>query len=161
MNEMTVQEDRLVPEDGGPESLAIAQTYLSAGSIEKTAEETGLPIEVVSQQLQRPEVRAYIATVFSETGFRNKNKIFGLLDTIINEKIKEASETGMVADGTLLDVLETAHKMKIAEMTMEIKLIEAQTKANGGPSTQVNIQSNNYGSEGMNTLLSNLMGGNK
>ncbi len=159
MNEMTVQEDRLVPEDGGPESLAIAQTYLTAGSLENTAEELGLPIEVVSQQLQLPEVRAYIATVFSETGFRNKNKIFGLLDSIINEKIKEAEETGMVAEGTLLDVLETAHKMKIAEMNMEIKMIEAHAKAKGSPSTQVNIQSNNYGSEGMNTLLNNLMGG--
>lgn len=159
MNEMTVQEDRLVPESGGPESLAIAQTYLSAGSIEKTSEETGLPVEVIAQELQKPEIRAYMATVFSETGFRNKSKIFGLLDSIINEKIKEAEETGMVADGTLLDVLETAHKMKIAEMSMEIKMIEATAKARGGPNTQVNIQSNSYGSEGMDKLLNNLMTG--
>ena len=156
---MTAGEDRLVPEDGAPESLAIAQAYLAAGTVDKTADELGLPIEVVAQQLNQPEVRAYIATVFSETGFRNKNKLFGLLDSIINEKIKEAEETGMVADGTLMDVLETAHKMKIAEMSMEIKMIEAQAKARGGPSTQVNIQSNNYGSEGMNKLLNNLMGG--
>jgi hypothetical protein len=159
MNELTHGEDRLVPEAGGPESLALAQTYLQAGSIEATASETGLPVEVVAQELQKPEIRSYIATVFSETGFRNRDKIFGLLDQIINEKIKEAEETGMAADGTLLDVLERAHKMKVAEMQLEIKMIEAKAKAGGGPSTQVNIQNNMSGSEGMNNLLNRLMGG--
>lgn len=156
MQVMTGGEDRLVPEAGGPESLAIAQTYLATGSIDAASKELELPVEVISQELQKPEVRAYIATVFSETGFRNRDKLFGLLDHIINEKIKEAEETGVVADGTLLDILETAHKMKIAEMQLEIKMIEAKAKA-GGPTTQVNIQNNM--SSGMENLLNNLVSG--
>lgn len=151
--------DRLVPEDLGLEGLEVAQTYLVAGSIEATSKELGLPVEIVAQELQTPQTRAYLASVFTEAGFRNRDKMFGLLDKIINEKIKEASETGIVADGTLLEVLETAHKMKVAEMTLEIKMMEAANKANSSPSTQVNIQSNNYGSEGMSKLLNNLMGG--
>lgn len=158
---MPMDEDRLVPEDGGPESVAIAQTYLMAGSIDKAADELGLSVELVAQELNKPEVRAYMAQVFSETGFRNRDKMFGLLDHIINEKIKEAEETGVLADGTLLEILETVHNMKMKEMQMEIKMVEALAKAkNGRPSTQVNIQSNNYGgSDGFNNLMGKLMKG--
>lgn len=155
-----MDEDRLLPEEGGPESLAIAQTYLVAGSIDAAASELGMSHEIIAQELDKPEVRAYMAQVFSETGFRNRDKIFGLIDHIINEKIKEAEETGVLAEGTLMEILETAHNMKMKEMQLEIKMIEAKAKLkNGGkPSAQVNIQSNNYGgSDGMNNLLGKLM----
>lgn len=159
---MPMDEDRLVPEDGGPESVAIAQAYLMAGSIDAAAEELGMSVEIVAQELNKPEVRAYMAQVFSETGFRNRDKMFGLLDHIINEKIKEAEETGVLAEGTLLEILETVHNMKMKEMQMEIKMVEALAKAkNGGrPNAQVNIQSNNYGgSDGMNALMGKLLNG--
>lgn len=158
---MPMDEDRLVPEDGGPESVAIAQTYLMVGSIEQAADDLGMSVDLVAQELNKPEVRAYMAQVFSETGFRNRDKMFGLLDHIINEKLKEAEETGVLAEGTLMEVLETVHNMKMKELQLEIKMIEAQAKLkNGRPNTQVNIQSNNYGgSDGFNTLMGKLMGG--
>ena len=155
---MTQEEDKLLPDIIAPEGLAIAEAYLQAGSVQAAADSMSMDVGIVAAQLKSPEVRHYINTVFMETGFRNRGKMFGVLDEIINRKLIEAEESGLVSEDDLLTVLEKAHKMKIAEMTMEIKLLEAQNKAKT-PTTQTNIQNNFTGSDGMNNLMNRLTGG--
>lgn len=157
-----MDEDQILPTTGSPEGLELAESYLTHGSAKGVSEDMGLPVEVVAKELQKPEIRTYINQVFLEAGFRNRNQFFGLLDHMINEKLKESEETGMVTDEDLLTVLEKVHKMKMAEMAMEIKMMEAQAKINGTnkPVQQTNIQNNFGGSDGMNSLMQQLAGGN-
>lgn len=153
-------EDKLVPEEGGPESLLIANAYLEHGSVKETSDALGIPVEIIAQELKKREVQSYMTTIFMESGFRSRDKFFGLLDQIVNEKLKEAEETGIVSDEDLLTVLEKVHKMKMAELQMQIKMIELENKANGTkPAVQTNIQNNFGGSDGMNTLMNQLMKG--
>lgn len=155
-----MEEDKLLPDLIPPEGLAVAEAYLETGTVADAAAKLGMGVDVVAAQMKTPEVRHYINTVFTESGFRNRERMFGLLDEIINRKIAEAEETGIVSEDDLLSVIEKVHKMKMAELNMEIKLIEAQNKAKS-PTTQTNIQNNFSGSEGMNGLLNNLLGGKK
>lgn len=152
--------DQIVPTTGSPEGLELAESYLTHGNATAVSQELGIPVEVVAKELQKPEIRTYINQVFLESGFRNRNKFFGLLDQMINQKIMEAEETGVVSDEDLLTVLEKVHNMKMKEMAMEIKLLEAQVKINGAktPVQQTNIQNNFGGSDGMNSLMSQLTG---
>ncbi|AXQ66769.1 terminase small subunit [Vibrio phage vB_VpS_PG07] len=151
-------EDKLLPEIMAPEGLLVAEAYLETGTVAAAAEKLGMGVEVVAAQMKTPEVRHYINSVFMETGFRNRDRLFGLLDEIINRKIAEAEESGIVSEDDLLSVLEKVHKMKMAELNMEIKLIEAQNKQKA-PANQTNIQNNFSGSEGMNGLLGSLING--
>lgn len=152
--------DEIVPTTGSPEGLILAEAYLTHGTAAGVSTELGIPVEVVAKELQKPEIRGYINTVFLESGFRNRNKFFGLLDHMINEKLKEAEETGIITDEDLLYVLEKVHKMKMEEMKMEIKLMEVQAKIAGNktPVQQTNIQNNFGGSDGMNSLMEQLVG---
>lgn len=152
--------DEIVPTTGSPEGLELAEAYLTHGTAAGVSKELGIPVEVVAKELQKPEIRTYINTVFLESGFRNRNKFFGLLDMMVNEKLKEAEETGIVTDEDLLYVLEKVHKMKMEELKMEIKMMEVQAKiaGNKAPVQQTNIQNNFGGSEGMNSLMDQLIG---
>lgn len=150
--------DLLVPESLPPEGLLVADAYLKHGSVAEAARALDLSQDIVVMQMKTPEVRHYVNTMFMEAGFRNRGRMFDLLDEIINRKIKEAEETDIVSEQDLLSVIETVHKMKMQELNMEIKLIEAQNKIKA-PTTQTNIQNNFSGSEGMNGLLDKLIGG--
>ncbi len=152
--------DEIVPTTGSPEGLVLAEAYLTHGTAAGVSKELGIPVEVVAKELQKPEVRTYINTVFLESGFRNRNKFFGLLDHMVNEKLKEAEETGIITDEDLLYVLEKVHKMKMEELKMEIKMMEVQAKIAGAkaPLQQTNIQNNFGGSDGMNSLMEQLVG---
>lgn len=155
-----MQEDKLLPDIIPPEGLMIAEAYIEHGSIAAAAQALGMGVEIVAAQMKMPEVRHYINTIFMESGFRNRGRMFGLLDTVINKKIEEAEETGIVSEDDLLTVIEKVHKMKMQELTMEIKMLEAQNKLKA-PTNQTNIQNNFGGSEGMNGLLTQLMGNGK
>lgn len=152
--------DQIVPTTGSPEGLELAESYLTHGNATAVSEELGIPIEIVAKELQKPEIRTYINQVFLESGFRNRDRFFGLLDQMLNQKIMEAEETGVVSDEDLLTVLEKVHNMKMKEMAMEIKMMEVQAKIAGAkaPVQQTNIQNNFGGSEGMNTLMDQLIG---
>jgi len=152
-----MSDDRLLPDIIAPEGLQIAEAYLTHGSVKEASAALGVGTDIIAAQLKLPEVRHYINTVFMESGFRNRGRMFGLLDEIINKKIQEAEETGIVSEEDLLTVVEKVHKMKMAELNMEIKLLEAQSKAKT-PTNQTNIQNNFSGSDGMAGLMNRLMG---
>lgn len=131
-----------------PESLKIIETYLENGSsIDETALVLGLTKEQVIYHLNRPESKNFLDSVFMDAGFRNRERFFGLMDTIIDKKLEEMEESGMYSGLDIVELLEKMHKMKIQEMQMQIKLEESKKAA--APAVQTNIQINsdaNYSS---------------
>ena len=116
----TTSTDLLVPDMIAPEGLEIAESYLkNSGDSRLVCQELGLPAEVVEKQLKNPEVSGYISRIFGESGFRNKHRIFGLLDQVINLKLDEMQETGLGTTMDIVDLLKTAHTMKMQELKME------------------------------------------
>lgn len=153
-------DDALLPEIISPQGLMIADTYLAHGH---DAKKTAVLLQIDEQEVRRilktPEVRSYTNAVFMETGFRNRNRMFGVLDEIINRKLEEMEETGTTTDADILELMTKYHNMKIAEMKMEKELHEIKTATNIGK--QNNVQVNLTGGENYNQLIASLAkGGN-
>ena len=131
-----------------PEHLEIVNVYLSSMSLTETAKALGIPEELVSETLDKKEIKRYIDNVFLDLGYMNRFKLANLLEDIIEEKIAEAKESGMYTKKDLVDLLTLAHKMRMDE-------IKASTEKS--PDKQVNIQQNNYG-ENYGELMKKLLG---
>lgn len=142
-NKLVEYDDSLLPELISPQGLMIADTYLQQGQDPKKA---ALLLNIDEQEVRRilktPEVRAYTNAVFMESGYRNRNRMFGVLDEIINRKLEEMEETGTTSDADILELMVKYHGMKMAEMKMEKELHEAKSPTIGRQNNvQVNIGS--------------------
>ena len=133
------------------DQLHIADVYLAHYDLVETAKHLDMDVADVEKVLGQKPVIRYIDRIFNEAGYRNKNKLFELLDTIIASKLEEAEESEVYTNKDLLEVIATLHKMKMEEVKMQIKL--AEVEHGKGPSTQVNIQHNNY-----SNLMDELLG---
>jgi len=127
-----------------PEGTDIANAYLTLGSIAAVAKDLEVSEYKVVEILNKNEVKRYIDAIYLDQGFRNRNKIAEVLDTMINSKLEEALESGMYSNKDLADLLMMAHKMRQEE-------IKAQ-QTNTNIKTQTNVQiydafggSSNYG----------------
>lgn len=133
--------DKLLPDIIQPEGLQIAETYLMCGGDSKrVASELSLPVAEVEAQLKKNEVRSYINRQFNEQGFRNKFRIFGVMDQLLNMKLEEIQETQVGTSMDIVDLIKVMHKMKMDEMKMEAEMLKAQQAS--APTTQTNIQNN-------------------
>lgn len=134
--------DKLLPDIIQPEGLEIAEAYLTfGGDSKRVSTELSIPIAEVDAQLKKGEVRSYINRQFNETGFRNKHRIFGVMDQLLNMKLEEIQETEVGTSVDIVDLIKVMHKMKMDEMKMEVDLEKA--KAAAGPAKQTNVQINN------------------
>lgn len=155
---------QLLPENISPEGLEIAEAYISAGHDTKLAADIlGIPTDAVQVMLEKREVKAYLDHMFFEAGFRNREKLFGIMDTIIELKLQELQESGMGSSADILDIMKAFHKMKMDEYKMSIELLKAKQVAQ--PINQTNIQ-NNLALPGGNdanysSLIDTLIKGNK
>ncbi|ATS94109.1 hypothetical protein P13BB106kb_p125 [Pectobacterium phage DU_PP_V] len=133
--------DLLVPDLMSPEGMEVIDAYIANGSdVPATARFLGITEVQCRMMLQKPEVKNYINTLFMESGYRNRDKLFGVLDEIIDRKVstlRDNPEYG--SDQDIMDILWKAHKMKMEEMKMLIQLEEAKSKNAG---TQNNTQNN-------------------
>lgn len=158
--------DVLVPDAISPEGLKVIEAYLECGSdINKVGEYLDMPQDAVVSIYNRPEVRSYLSTLFMESGFRNREKFFGIMDLIITKKLEDLDESEQGSEADILEIMKVYHKMKMEEMTMQIKLEEAKSKNKPNPINQTNIQ-NNFtlpGSDDNNymALINRLSGGKK
>lgn len=135
----------MMPEQMSPESMKVVEAYLGCGNdIDAAARELGISKPEFVAIYNRKEVQSYIITLFNESGFRNRHKLFSILDTVLELKMEELQETGMGSSMDIMDILTKMHKMKMDEMKLQIELEKAQQSK--GPSTQVNIQNNYPGS---------------
>ena len=132
-----------------PESLEVANCYLQNQDVRKTAEDLGIPPEMVTQILARREVRAYVDNVFMDLGFNNRFKMRKAMDALIARKFQELDEAGIGSTKDISELLALSHKMSMELMDKEIQLKKLDAEK-GGPKTQTNIQinesGNNYGS---------------
>lgn len=148
----------LVPLEVSPEAITVMNTYLQNGcSMKETAVQLNMPIENVSSFLSQRPVKALLDQQFQEQGFRNRDRMFGLLDEIINAKIEEMEETGMLPDMDIVTLLEKQHKMKMQELQMSMKLQETTNLIQNNNTTNIQIN----GGENYNQLLDKIISGKK
>ena len=122
-----------------PEGLEVANSYLTFGNIRAVVEQLGVQENKVVELLNKREVKKYIDTVYLDMGYRNKNKIAGLLDEMIESKLEEAKESGVYSNKDLADLLQMAHKMRMDEIKAQAELEKAQAT---NVKSQTNVQIN-------------------
>lgn len=131
-----------------PESLEIANLYLQLQSIPQVCEELGLPTEMVTEVLDRREIKAYLDNVFFDIGFNNRHRMRQAMDLIIQKKFQELDEAGIGSTKDITEILALSHKMTMEYMDKQIQLEKLR---GGGIRNQVNVQINdgtggsNYG----------------
>lgn len=122
-----------------PEGLEVANCYLQYGNIRAVCDFMGVPEDKVVACLNKREVKKYIDTVYLDLGYRNKNNIGSVLDTMIQSKLEEAEETGVYSSKDLADLMMMAHKMRMDEIKAMAELEKAQSS---NIKNQTNVQIN-------------------
>ena len=97
-----------------PVVLALANDYLSGKGVDEIAEEYGLPEDRVTAVIEKKEVRSYIDSVFATQGYLNRIKRINLINSVIDQKIQEAVETGIYSKKDLLDWMKHLHEVETA-----------------------------------------------
>jgi hypothetical protein len=146
-----------------PEGLEIANSYLVLGNIKGVCADLNVSQEVVVEWLNKREVKKYIDTVYYDLGYRNRNNIASLLDTMIESKLEEAQESEQYTSKDLADLMMMAHKFRMDELKMAI---EAEKVSGSVIRTQNNLQINDagngmFGQTNYGKLLENLVNGDK
>lgn len=156
--------DVLVPDLMSPEGMDVIEAYLQCGSdVPSAARSLGMSEIAFRDIMNRSEVKNYLNDIFMESGFRNRDRLFGVLDEVIKRKLEELEETGMGSDQDIMDILWRAHKMKMEEMKMMVELEKVKAAART-PANQTNIQNNiiaGAGDQNYMDLITSLATGGK
>lgn len=156
--------DVLVPDLMSPEGMDVVEAYLQCGSdVPSAARSLGMSEIAFRDIMNRSEVKNYLNDIFMESGFRNRDRLFGVLDEVIKRKLEELEETGMGSDQDIMDILWKAHKMKMEEMKMMVELEKAKAAVRA-PANQTNIQNNiiaGAGDQNYMDLITSLATGGK
>lgn len=156
--------DVLVPDLMSPEGMDVIEAYLQCGSdVPSAARSLGMSEIAFRDIMNRSEVKSYLNDIFMESGFRNRDRLFGVLDEVIKRKLEELEETGMGSDQDIMDILWKAHKMKMEEMKMMVELEKVKAAART-PANQTNIQNNiiaGAGDQNYMDLITSLATGGK
>jgi hypothetical protein len=114
-----------------PVFLSIANDYLAGKSVADMAEEYGLPADRITAVIEKKEVKSYVDTVYATQGYLNRVKRINLINQVIEQKMQDALETGVLSKKDLLDWLKLLNDMESS----------AKPKQTG---PAVAIQVNNY-----------------
>lgn len=153
-----MQSKELMPLEVSPEAITVMNSYLENGcNMKETAVQLCMPLENVSAFLAQKSVKTLLDQQFAEAGFRNRDRMFSLLDEIINAKIEEMEETGMLPDMDIVTLLEKVHKMKMQELTMSMKIQETVNNVQNNNTTNIQIN----GGQNYNQLLDKIIKGKK
>jgi|TARA_X000001382_G_scaffold50185_1_gene33952 molybdenum cofactor biosynthesis enzyme len=142
-----------------PEGLEVANSYLQFGNIRGVCEHLQVAENKVVDILNKREVKKYIDTVYLDMGYRNKNNIGSVLDSMIASKLEEAEESGVYSSKDLADLLQMAHKMRMDEIKAQADL--AKTESNN-IKNQTNVQINEgvpFGQGNYGKLMEKLLNG--
>ena len=91
-------------------------------------------------------------------GYRNRNNIASLLDTMIASKLQEAEESSVYSNKDLADLLQMAHKMRMDEIKAQTELAKAESSS---VKNQTNVQINGelpFGQGNYGKLMEKLLG---
>lgn len=154
--------------DISPEGLAIANSYLAnSGDCKMVASLIGVPLEAVTRELARKEVKRYIDTIYMDMGYRNRFKLAEALDSIIDRKLRELEEAEIGSSKDIAELLMMAHKMRMEEIDAMLKFEKLQQNrelaqfkesakvVHTGPT--INIQDNSQMGSNYGALLAQLM----
>jgi len=142
-----------------PESLEVANAYLTNPNIAAVSDALGVPPEIVSQILERKEVRAYINSVFFSTGFNNRFQVRDLMDTLIKKKLQDMDEADSGSSKDITEILALSHKIMIETLDKEIQL--EKIRAGNQLKQQTNIQINEgIGGSKYSSLIEQLLSKN-
>jgi DNA-binding MarR family transcriptional regulator len=114
-----------------PVVLALANDYLSGQGVNEIADEYGISEDRVTAVIEKKEVKNYIDSVFATQGYLNRIKRINLINSVIDQKIQEAVETGIYSKKDLLDWMKHLQEVETS--------LKPKTQ---GP--QVAVQINNY-----------------
>lgn len=131
-----------------PEGFDIANAFLTYGTVEDTADQLQIPRHEVVKVLQQAEVKRYLDGIYLDQGYRNRDKIGKLLDTMIESKLREAEESEVYTSKDLLELLQVAHKMRMDEIKM--------AKENNVPGVAVQVN-NTFGDSNYGRLMDKLI----
>lgn len=142
-----------------PEAIVVVEQYLRFNrDIDLVAAELNTTPTVIGDILNKREVRGYLDHLFMESGYRNREKFFDVLDNLLDAKIAELDEAQMGSSMDIMDIMKIYHGMKIKELELSIKLQELQS-AKQSAGTINNVQINN--SSGYDKLLDRIIAGKK
>jgi len=128
-----------------PEGLEIATAYLELGGIKEVSEALGITEFVVSEWLDKREVKKFIDNVYFDSGYRNRNKIAEVLDKIIESKLQEAEESEFYTKKDLVDLLVLANKIRQDEKKTQNDSTNIKTQTNVQINDGAMFGSGNYG----------------
>lgn len=143
--------------DISPEALEVANAYLQSQSIAKVAEDLGISTDLVTQYLDRREVKSYVDNVFMDLGFNNRFKLRRAMDALISKKFQEMDEAGIGSNKDIVELLTLSHKMSMDQYNAQIALEKVRAEKNA-PKVQTNVQINDNGSN-YGSLISRLISG--
>jgi methylphosphotriester-DNA--protein-cysteine methyltransferase len=124
-----------------PEALEVANAYLQLQDARKVAHELDIDPELVTNYLDRREVKQYIDMVFHDMGYNNRFLMRRAMDALIKQKFQELEESGVGSSKDIADLLQMSHKMSMDMLDREIQLEKARNQVSG-PQKQVNVQIN-------------------
>ena len=96
-----------------PVMLALANDYLSGKAIDELADEYGISEDRVTSVIEKKEVKNYIDSVFATQGYLNRIKRINLINSVIDQKIQEAVETGIYSKKDLLDWMKHLQEVEV------------------------------------------------
>lgn len=123
-----------------PEALEVANAYLQLNDARAVAQELDLDPEVVTNLLAKREVKAYIDSVFFDSGYNNRFLMRRAMDALIKQKFSELEESQTGSTKDIAELLQMSHKMSMDLLDREIALAKAQQST--APQKQVNVQIN-------------------
>lgn len=142
----------------GPEGLQVANAYLTLADIHKVSEELDMPTELVTQILDRREVRAYVNSVFFSSGFNNRHQVRELMDTIIKKKLQDMDESDTGSTKDITELLALSHKITMETLDKELQI--EKLRAGNNVKQQTNIQINEgIGGSKYSSLIEQLIRG--
>ena len=123
-----------------PEALEVANCYLQLNDPRAVAQELDLDVEVVADYLKRREVKAYIDSVFFDSGYNNRFLMRRAMDALIKQKFSELEEASAGSQKDIAELLALSHKMSMDLLDKEIQL--EKIRSGTAPQKQVNVQIN-------------------
>lgn len=140
-----------------PEALEVANCYLQIQDIREVSAQLDVTVDLVTDILNRREVRSYIDYVYMDSGFNNRNKMRSAMDALIKKKFQEMEEAQTGSNKDILEILALSHKITMDQLDRQIKLEQVRS-GQAGPKTQVNVQVNGTSpSSNYESLLNKLM----
>jgi len=109
-----------------PEQQLIVDKYLTLKDPVMVASALNMDKNKVLKILKAPSIRRYLDEIYLQQGFANKHKLQGLLDTMIDQKLEDALDSGVYTKKDLADLLELSHKFRVAEEKLLIERMKLE-----------------------------------